>query len=289
MNRLFNCVMLMIMLLTISCKEVYDPEVTFSATNLLVVEGFLNGSGATTIKLSRTQGNDSRGNIAERSAAVSIWNEGNQEYPLVESSPGIYTSSASFPVSGRYSLRIRTSDGKEYASTEVTLLNTPDIDEVSWKRLATGVQVYVNTHDPKNSTRYYRWEYEETWEIVPRHFSYLELVPKIPVPQRDPFPYDIIQRRPENEFPRACWQSERSENIIMASSSKLTDDVIHLAPVSHVPNLSWKLDTRYSILVKQFALSAAGFEYWQNMKKNTEGLGVFLIHSLLKFAEIYLV
>lgn len=273
MKTLFSCVMLVLMLLSGGCKEAYEPEVSFSATNLLVVEGFLNGSGTTSIKLSRTQGNDSKGNLAERNAAVSIWGNGNREYPLVESYPGVYMTSASFSVSGKYLLRIRTSDGKEYASGEVTLLNTPDIDEVSWKRVATGIQTYVNTHDPNNSTRFYRWEYEETWEIVPRYLSYLELVRKVPAQPMDLFPYDIIKRRPENELPRSCWQSERSQNIIMASSIKLTDDVIHLAPIAHVPNNSWKLDTRYSILVKQYALSAAGFEYWQNMKRNTEGLG----------------
>lgn len=274
MRKIFQFFILSaVVLLTVKCKEAYEPEVRFSATNLLVVEGFLNGSGVTSIKLSRTQTNDSKGNLAERNAKVSILDEGKQEYPLAETSAGVYTTSTIFPSAGKYSLRIRTFDGKEYASTEVSILNTPEIDEVSWKRVSTGVQIYVDTHDPSNSTRYYRWEYEETWEIVPRHFSYYELVPKIPVPQRDPFPYTIVNRRPENEFPRACWQSERSENIIMASSSKLTDDVIHLAPVSHVPNNSWKIDTRYSILVRQYALTAAGFEYWQNMKKNTEGLG----------------
>lgn len=266
-------ILLAVVLLAVKCKEAYEPEVTFSATNLLVVEGFLNGSGVTSIKLSRTQANDSKGNLAEKNARVSILSEAKQEYPLIESSAGVYTTSISFPLTGKYFLRIRTSDGKEYASAEVAILNTPDIDEVSWKRVATGVQIYVNTHDASNSTRYYRWEYEETWEIVPRYFSYYELVPKVPVPQLDPFPYNIVERRPENAFPGACWQSERSDNIIMASSNKLTEDVIHLAPVCHVPSNSWKIDTRYSILVKQFALSAAGFEYWQNMKKNTEGLG----------------
>lgn len=274
MKKLLNSfIVLLILLFGGGCKEAYEPEVEFTATNLLVVEGFLNGSGTTTIRLSRTRDNESSGNVAERNASVSIWNDAGQEYRLTESGTGVYTTDAAFPVSGKYLLRIRTSDGKEYASTEVSLLQTPEIDVVSWKRLSTGVQIYVDTHDPQNNTRYYRWEYEETWEIVPQYFSYYELIPKIPVPQRDPFPYTIVRRRPENEFPRICWQSEASDNIIMASSNKLAADVIHLMPVCHVPNRSWKLDTRYSILVKQYALSAAGFEYWENMKKNTEGLG----------------
>lgn len=270
---LYLSLLLAVVLLAVRCKEAYEPQVDFKATNLLVVEGFLNGNGVTTIKLSRTQGNNTRGRVVERNATVTIKDDANQEYRLSEPEPGVYRTNVSLASSGKYTLHIRSADGKEYASTEVSLLQTPQIDEVSWKRSGSGLQIYVDTHDPLNNTRYYRWEYEETWEIVPRYISYYELVPKDPFIPGDRFPYLFIRRRPEKDFPRACWQSERSDNIIMASSNKLAQDVIHLQPVCLVPNNSWKLDTRYSILVKQYALSAAGFEYWENMKKNTEGLG----------------
>src|SRR3712207_6958843 len=28
----------------------------------------------------------------------------------------------------------------------------------------SGVTIFVNTHNPENNTRYYRWEFDETWE-----------------------------------------------------------------------------------------------------------------------------
>jgi hypothetical protein len=43
--------------------------------------------------------------------------------------------------------------------------NNPPIDSISWKRDEEGVRVFVNTHNPEGNTRYYRWEFEETWEI----------------------------------------------------------------------------------------------------------------------------
>jgi len=260
-------------ILAYGCKETYEPDVNFSATNLLVVEGFLNGSGVTTIKLSRTTNNSSGGSVTETGAFVTIEDESKNAVSLLESSRGTYMTPRAFIEGNRYRLLIKTKNGSEYSSEFVTLLHTPEIDSIPWSRVRDGVQIYANTHDRNNKTRYYRWEYEETWIIVPKYESRYDIIFNVNANPRDVFPYIIFPRRPEDAFPDSCWQSEKSKRIILGSSSKLKEDVIHLAPISYIPPASWKLDTRYSILVRQYALSAAGFEYWENMKKNTEGLG----------------
>jgi len=273
MRKCVSYILFSLVLFSIGCKEAYEPEVSFSATNLLVVEGFLNGNGVTTIKLSRTSNNSSNSSVTETGATVEIEDEHKNTYSLSEASRGVYTTQNPFVAGDTYRLLIKTADASQYESEYVTLLSTPEIDSLPWKRVREGVQIYTNTHDPNNKTRYYRWEYEETWIIVPRYHSRYDIRFNENADPRDIFPYVIFPRRPEDAFPDSCWQSERSKSINLGSSSKLKDDVINLSPVSYIPHASWKLDTRYSILVKQYALSAAGFEYWENMKKNTEGLG----------------
>jgi hypothetical protein len=40
-----------------------------------------------------------------------------------------------------------------------------------------------------------------------------------------------------------------------------------------VPANSEKIETKYSILVKQYALTSEGYDFWDNLQKNTERLG----------------
>ncbi|MBD0295433.1 MAG: DUF4249 family protein, partial [Flavisolibacter sp.] len=57
------------------------------------------------------------------------------------------------------------------------------------------------------------------------------------------------------------------------STTRLSDDVVYLMPLVSIPNRSDKLGVRYSILVKQYALDKQTYEFYQQMKKNTESIG----------------
>jgi Domain of unknown function (DUF4249) len=59
----------------------------------------------------------------------------------------------------------------------------------------------------------------------------------------------------------------------VGSSAKLDQDIISLAPITVIPFTSVKITVRYSILVKQYALTKEGYDYWDILKKNTEQLG----------------
>jgi hypothetical protein len=53
---------------------------------------------------------------------------------------------------------------------------------------------------------------------------------------------------------------------------------------AYVPAASIKLSALYSVLVKQYAITADGFNYWTNLKKNTEQLGT--LFDLQPFSEL---
>jgi hypothetical protein len=79
------------------------------------------------------------------------------------------------------------------------------------------------------------------------------------------------------EFPREntsrCWTTVSSRNVILGTSARLSEDIIYQYPLTLLPPTSAKHQIRYSILVKQYALTEQGYEYWQNLKRNTENLG----------------
>jgi hypothetical protein len=65
-----------------------------------------------------------------------------------------------------------------------------------------------------------------------------------------------------------------STTISIANTEKLTANVIYQFPLTQIPyNTSDKLIDRYSILVKQYALTRDWYEWNQKIKKNTEQLG----------------
>jgi len=70
-----------------------------------------------------------------------------------------------------------------------------------------------------------------------------------------------------------CWFINRSTDILIGSSVALTQDVVNEFPVITIPQNSKKIGVRYSILVKQYALTQEAYQYWQILKKNTEQLG----------------
>jgi hypothetical protein len=203
------------------------------------------------------------------SANVRVEGEDNTSQRLNEQPGGVYHSpQLNFNDDVKYRLHINTTDGKEYISDYVPVLRTPDIDTLNWEKGDDGVTIFVNTHDAQNKTLYYRWEYEETWEVHSAFYTTL-------IFQTDfsGNPYDVDPRDPiESQQMFTCYPTARSANILIGSSAKLSRDTIHL-PIMLIPPAHEKLSVLYSIYVKQYAVSRAGYEFLQRMKKNTEQVG----------------
>ncbi|MBC7904286.1 MAG: DUF4249 domain-containing protein, partial [Gemmatimonadaceae bacterium] len=162
---------------THSCKERYEAPVTNLRSGYLVVEGFINsGIGPTTITLSRSTALPDRQRIKETGALVQVEGDNNSIVMLAPNAlTGIYTNPQLTLSAGvKYRLKIRTSDNKEYVSEFQTIKTTPVIDSITWKREPSGVDIYVNAHDAQNNTRYYKWEYEQTWEFHSKYSTYLK-------------------------------------------------------------------------------------------------------------------
>ena len=79
--------------------------------------------------------------------------------------------------------------------------------------------------------------------------------------------------RTQTEDISTCWKYGFSTNILVGSSAALQSDIIYRAPINFIENGNEKLAVRYSILLRQYALDKSGYEFYEMMKKNTEGLG----------------
>ena len=264
MQRIKIIIVFLLLFTGFACREPYKPDLISSPTAYLVVEGILNaGNEPTTVRLTRTFKLDDTAKVkGEINAMVLVEGKDNTSRQLIMDGDGIYTSPGlNLVLQNEYRLRIITANGKEYLSDYVVAKNTPPIDSLGFIQDEKGVQIHVSTHDDTGDTRYYLWNYDETWEISSYYFSsYKYLNGQVVV--RDPSDYVFT-----------CWKYGNSSNILIGSSARFQSDNIFRAPVAFFANGDEKLDVRYSILLRQYALDKQGYEFYEMMKKNTESLG----------------
>jgi hypothetical protein len=280
MKKLYTCVIFLIAILALSnCRKPFEPTPIQNVDNLLVVEGFINSSSnaPTTITVSRTRSlADTVRFLPEPNALVIVEGETGDRHMLNNMGNGMHQADQLTLIPGsRYRVDIRTNEGKQYLSQFVEVKQTPPIDSLTWLQ-EDGLTIFANTHDPANNTRYYRWDFVETWEYHSVHPGFLGF--------RDG---QIFFRDSTNLWDK-CWSTENSANITVGSSARLAEDVISRQPVHFIDSGSIKLNVRYSILVRQYALTREAFEFWEILKGNTEQLGeLFDAQPSQLFGNIY--
>jgi len=241
-----------------SCISQFIPQTT-EDKEILVVEGLITDlAGNNLIKLSKSKplgGTSSARGLSGCSVFVS--DDQGSQIRFTETSEGTYTPDQFFRGSiGRlYTLHISTGTAN-YESLPMKMLPVPQIDSVYYEHrtlsenkdigiTAEGCQVFVDTHDPTNQCKYYRWEFSETWEFM--------------------LPYTV---------PNAvCWVSNNSDVINVKSSSALKEDRISKYPLNFISNTSDRLRLKYSILVNQYSISEDEFQYWNKLQSLTQQVG----------------
>jgi hypothetical protein len=249
--------------IALGCKETYLPPVVKNPPVNLVVEGFINsGPDSTFFDLSTSYLlSDSTATTPITGATVTVEGTDSSKYPLAEIGNGIYGSALpTLNPATAYRVHIITTAKKQYASDYTPLEANPPIDSINFIRSNSGVQVYANTHDPTNTAQYFRYDYQETWKFISPFFAVLQ------------YSNDSVQDYAPNKI-SVCWHSDISGSIILATSTQLSKDVIYEAPIVNIPLNSQQISVKYSILVKQYAITKAAYNWWGIMQNNTENIG----------------
>jgi hypothetical protein len=263
MKPIEKFILISFLLLLNSCISQFIPQ-TNEDKNILVVEGLITDQPDTnTIKLSksfplgiRSVANPLKGCI------VTISDDLGNTFSFKETVAGTYvTDPAKFQgVIGRfYTLHINTNvsnNNHNYESFPVEMKPVPPIDSVYYEKKIIkesygdtpsqeGCQVYLNTHDPADQCKFYKWEYSETWEFQ--------------------LPYWVPNR--------ICWISNNSNVINIKNTSSLKEARIDRYPLNFISNLTDRLNIKYSILVNQYSLNEDEYLYWEKLQNISEEVG----------------
>ena len=255
-----------------SCTEPFEIE-TVDYESVLVVESTITDEMKQQIvKLSRTSTLENSDILIESNATVYVSTSNGQNYYFNWNEEfEYYVSDEAFSAqpSISYSLKINTADGKNYTSSAVVLPSVVEMDEIYAERISDpnqkkdGVQVLVNTTDPTGNSKYFRYEYEETYKIVAPNPTrwYTEII-------ENNYPYGryeikLTRRIPEEEI---CYSTEMSSGITQASTTEFSENKVFRFPVRYLSKTDSKLRTRYSLLVKQYVQSVEAFTFYKIIK-----------------------
>ncbi len=252
------------LLVLIGCRKPYDPPVVQTDHQYLVVEGLINtGTDSTIIKLSRTVTLKSKSTVRpEMGAMVTVESDQNGSYPLTDAANGNYVfPGLNLDKTLQYRLRIHTTDGNTYLTDFCTAKITQPIDSLEAIIKDDGIDIRLDTHDPTNTSRYYRWKYEENYRFHAYYDSYFMVVD------------NQVVSRPADKDEYSCFGADTSTTLILNTTTKLSQDVVYQTPITFVPSTSEKIETTYSIHVTQYALTADAYNYYTQLEKNSQQLG----------------
>lgn len=266
MKRRYSQLIVLLLFFTAfsSCRDPFEPEVSFQDSNLLVVEGYIEtDSKESIIQLSRTNPINSQDPIrVETGAFITLLSETGEAWDFFEKEQGRYSLTGSFNTDKSYRLQIILRGNEAYISDPILPLESPQINEIGFNRNEDGVQVFVSTQGNENAV-YFLWDYEETWTFrsaIPAPYIF------------NPQTKQIDLRRPAQSI-NLCWNENKVNRIVLENSARFSGFLVNERDVVFIPNLSEKLMQRYSINVRQRVLSKEAFDFWEIMRKNTEDIG----------------
>ena len=256
-----------------NCVEPFDAA-TESFENLLVVEATItNEFKYHQIKLSKSYRLEDPIPNYPLNASVKVIDDIQNTYLFqLQDTTGLYVSIQKFAVQPNRSYQLLiNSNGKSYESIPTTLTNSLSeynitaIKETN-KDGIEGIMIYADSSDPSGNSKYYRFQYEETYKIIAPYWSPLDGYGD-PFPLPNPPPYHEVFTRPRIQEEKTCYKTTYSNKILQTNTDLYAEDRVVKYPVLFLPKDDFKITHRYSILVRQLIQSQEAYAYYKTLDK----------------------
>jgi len=249
------------------CTEPYILETNTYEEALVVEATITNELKNQEITLTKTSRFEDTATQTEKGATVFITDETGIRYDFKEES-GKYISTTEFQASPgkEYKLNINTKDGRSFESTTEKLPTINPIQDikavVETRDTVRGVSINVSSFDPTNSSKYYRYEYEETYKIITPEWRLRKAIVISSPSGGDP----SIETIPNDPNTKICYSTKKNTEIILTSTNQLKEDRVDFSP-RFISDQNYIISHRYSILVKQYVENLAAYTYYKALKK----------------------
>ncbi len=258
----------LLVVLNSACVEEVSIDFGDDQSNLVVHAIVTDELKYQQITLSRTYPFDTKEAPAEKGAVV-VLSANEQNYPFEEVEEGQYRSVTAFAAEGgvSYKLSITTADGRSYSSETKSLVGDVSIDDFSAipgvnSDNEEGLSFELSSSNSNSEGNYYRIDYEETYKIIAPYWSAYDAV--IFAEGFHTIDVRAILRETEE---KECYGNFKSTRINLVNTYNFQSDEIIDLPVRFLKKYDPKGMYRYSIEVKQYAVDAQTYAYYQSLKE----------------------
>ena len=276
-KTVFYISFLIILFITNSCIEEFNAATT-EFEDAIVIEASLTDQLAfQKVLLSRTFKIDDTQNQLEKVSGANVRVVSNSTtYTFSETTSGTYTSDIQFraELDTDYQLLVTTQNGNEYQS-EVTQLrsDTSNIENLYAVREINddgvdGVSIYLDSFDPSGNSIYYTLDIQETYQIIVP----LWVKDGFHITSQDPFLFNIGPRTQEE---RVCYNTINAKGRLVTNTSLLSEDRISRFLVKFIPFNDIRLNSRYSILVKQYTNTKRAYDFHETLTDLSSSGSIF--------------
>ena len=253
-----------------------ELDIDMENMEFIVIDGDITPGDYTHVKIYKSVPLESEGqmeyisnaNVWVENGAGERWN-GTLNYDY---SSGQYIgfeyliNTTGLPLDGEYKLCADISGRGIYESELLPVMITPQIDSITFSIGADSTELYIEatTHCDSVEPLYCKWDYDSDWEFKTYHRPELSYSKVMGMHYLTP---------EENQQMYYCWGTESSTDVYIASSEKLSENILYKQRLNTINYKDNKLNSLYSTLVTQRRLSKDGYIYWNNIKKSSSQMG----------------
>lgn len=263
----------MLIIVSTGCTKPFDVE-SFSFNKVIVVDGLITDElSYNQVHLSYTYPIGQKGNSPLSGAEVWVESEDGSMLDFEELTPGTYQSVSQFAAeTGKYyQLFFTTNEGLTYQSDKSTAIKSPPIDSIYNKYVQialedsesndAGIQFFIDTHDDSGTAKYFRYEWEEYYKIV--------------TPNTSPYDFDFAEGLyfSRDTLLNVCYTGNNSIDLEIGTSSGSSENRLAEFPIRFVSEEVDVLRNRYTLNVKQFAISESTYTFYRKLKESNESGG----------------
>jgi hypothetical protein len=275
MHQIKNSLALFTLLALFSCIKPYTPKIDASAEKKYVVSGRVTDKeGWQEVEVSLSSPIESPGYIPVSGCQVMILDDKGNIFSLEEYNPGLYhvwMGQEHLTTGTSYRVRVSTPDGAQLVSGFDKMPAGPKLDTVYYaikyvptadpQIFDTVMQFYVDLNAQGSYSQYYKWEIDETWEYQSAH--------------RIEYYYDgtIHHVSPPDYSKMTCWITSSVKNVFTLSTKSLSQNTYNAFPLHGINGHTPRLGILYSILVSQLALTEGAYNYWEQLRINSNEQG----------------